>query len=184
MHRRREAETQWSWELGGLSAGGLWHVFLKDTSFWRDCGGGMNMNYAEVWRAGKYPGVNESCIWEVGTSAQYGLGVWVWTVEEHSTQTGVCVWGGLGHGHLLPCGCRGSSPSMQVLTGVALVNEPFLAYRSHLTVASLALLCAVQKSWCSSFYERPQSNRTPSFCSCWALGSSLQTLYWMQSTGS
>lgn len=37
---------------------------------------------------------------------------------------------------------------------------------------------------CSFFCERPQANRTPSFCFCWALGSSLQALYWMQSTGS
>lgn len=130
-----------------------WEGYLLEVSgviSWRKCplGGTVEEGWIWItlkcgWRGGKYPGVNESCIWEVGTSAQYGLSVWVWTVKQHSTQTGG---GRSGHRHLLPCDCRSSSPYMQVLTGIALGNEPFLAYRSHLTVASLALLCAVQKS--------------------------------------
>lgn len=52
MHRGGEAETQWSWELGGISAWGLWRDFLKEVSSWGDCGGRMNMNYAEGWMEG------------------------------------------------------------------------------------------------------------------------------------
>lgn len=80
-------------------------------------------------------------------------------MKQHSTQTGG---GRSGHGHLLPCGWRGSSPYTQVLTGVALGNEPFLAYRNHLlAVASLALLCAVEKSGVPSSVKDPRPTGHP-----------------------